>query len=65
MSRLGVAVIGAGYWGPNLVRNFHAAPDWDLHWVCDLDRERAERVAGRAPGSGSPATSMTCSTIRM
>ena len=24
--RLGVAVVGAGYWGPNLVRNFRAAP---------------------------------------
>ena len=27
---LGIAVIGAGYWGPNLVRNFRASPDWDL-----------------------------------
>ena len=27
---LGIAVIGAGYWGPNLVRNFGASPDWDL-----------------------------------
>jgi hypothetical protein len=30
MERLGVAVVGAGYWGPNLVRNFGASPDWDL-----------------------------------
>jgi predicted dehydrogenase len=50
MSRLGVAVIGAGYWGPNLIRNFHASPEWDLRWICDLDSERAERVAGGAPG---------------
>ncbi len=41
MSRLGVAVVGAGYWGPNLVRNFQASPGWDLRWVCDLDAERA------------------------
>jgi predicted dehydrogenase len=50
MSRLGAAVIGAGYWGPNLVRNFQASPDWDLRWVCDLDQERAERIAGHVPG---------------
>ena len=43
---LGVAVIGAGYWGPNLVRNFGASPDWDLRLVCDLDLDRARKVAG-------------------
>lgn len=41
-----VAVIGAGYWGPNLVRNFRNSPDWDLVAVCDLDAERAQRVIG-------------------
>ncbi|WP_454048561.1 Gfo/Idh/MocA family protein [Cellulomonas sp. Marseille-Q8402] len=43
---LRVAVIGAGYWGPNLARNFRTAPDWDLVAVCDLDAERARRVVG-------------------
>jgi predicted dehydrogenase len=43
---IGVAVIGAGYWGPNLVRNFLACPDVDLCWVADLDRERATRAVG-------------------
>ncbi|WP_285186823.1 Gfo/Idh/MocA family oxidoreductase [Rhodococcus sp. MEB041] len=47
MSRpYGVAVIGAGYWGPNLVRNFRNHPSWDLVAVCDRDRSRAERVVG-------------------
>jgi predicted dehydrogenase len=41
---LGVAVVGAGYWGPNLVRNFSASPDWRLRWVCDVDEGRARRV---------------------
>jgi|GEM_PF-6783836 len=27
---LKVAVIGAGYWGPNLARNFAMSTDWDL-----------------------------------
>ena len=63
MSRLGVAVIGAGYWGPNLVRNFQASPDWDLRWVCDLDRG-AGRARRRAGHQGRiTATSTTCSTI--
>jgi predicted dehydrogenase len=44
--RLGVAVIGAGYWGPNLVRNFRSSDDWELRAVCDLDLDRARRVAG-------------------
>jgi len=41
-----VAVIGAGYWGPNLVRNFRNSADWDLVAVCDLDAERAAKVIG-------------------
>ena len=43
---LGVAVVGAGYWGPNLARNFRTSDDWDLKVVCDLDQDRARRVAG-------------------
>ncbi|GHS87581.1 oxidoreductase [Actinomycetota bacterium] len=44
--QLRVAVIGAGYWGPNLARNFRTSPDWDLVAVCDLDAERARKVVG-------------------
>ena len=43
---LRVAVIGAGYWGPNLVRNFRVSPDWELVAVCDLDEARARKVVG-------------------
>jgi predicted dehydrogenase len=50
-ANLGVAVIGAGYWGPNLVRNFAASDDWDLVAVCDLDVDRAAKVAKAAPGA--------------
>lgn len=50
MKPLRVAVIGAGYWGPNLVRNFVAHPGWSLAWVCDVDLERASRAAGRYNG---------------
>lgn len=43
---IGVAVIGAGYWGPNLVRNFQSSSAFRLRWLCDLDVERAKRVLG-------------------
>ncbi|TFD91468.1 Gfo/Idh/MocA family protein [Cryobacterium serini] len=50
IAKLRIAVIGAGYWGPNLARNFDASPDWDLVAVCDRDRERAQLVADRHGG---------------
>lgn len=44
---IGLAVIGAGYWGPNLVRNAMATPELRLEWLCDLDEGRARTVLGR------------------
>ena len=44
---VGVAVVGAGYWGPNLVRNFMACPRTWLWTVCDIDLDRARQVVGR------------------
>jgi len=35
---LNVAVIGAGYWGKNLVRNFATTKRCSLKYVCDLDK---------------------------
>ena len=43
---LKVAVIGAGYWGPNLARNFKASPAWELCGIVDMDEARALQVAG-------------------
>jgi predicted dehydrogenase len=43
---IGIAVIGAGYWGPNLVRNAQATPGLKLRYLCDLDADRARRVLG-------------------
>ena len=50
--QLKVAVIGAGYWGPNLARNFTASPDWELAGIVDLD-QRQGRQARRRPGRRS------------
>ncbi len=42
----GIAIVGAGYWGPNLVRNVQATPGVRLEYLCDIDLERADRVLG-------------------
>ena len=46
MPELGVAVVGAGYWGPNLIRNFQQSADFRLHWLCDVQEDRARKVLG-------------------
>jgi hypothetical protein len=45
-----VAVIGAGYWGPNLVRNLIENPLCTDVTVCDVDAERLRRILRRYPG---------------
>jgi predicted dehydrogenase len=44
-----VGVIGYGYWGPNIVRNFAELPDARVARVADLDVERLARIGGRYP----------------
>lgn len=48
---VGVAVVGLGYWGPNLARNFSEIEGFALRRAVDLDLARAERVARRTPGA--------------
>ena len=45
-----VGVIGYGYWGPNLVRNFMAAPGSAVTRVCDLREERLTSLNKLYPG---------------
>src|SRR5437764_1746423 len=44
MKALRVGVIGCGYWGPNLVRNFARNPYSEVEAVCDMRYERAVQV---------------------
>jgi predicted dehydrogenase len=44
-----IGVVGLGYWGPNLARNFAALPGVDLRWLCDERPEMLERVAPSYP----------------
>ena len=46
---INVGVIGYGYWGPNLVRNFYANQDANVSKVCDLSKERLALVESGYP----------------
>src|SRR3989338_924316 len=39
-----VGIIGLGYWGPNLVRNFSKTKNCDMVLACDLDQDRLRRI---------------------
>ncbi|MEC9464444.1 MAG: Gfo/Idh/MocA family oxidoreductase [Myxococcota bacterium] len=47
----GIAVVGAGYWGPNLIRNFAANTKCEALWVCDKDAARLENIGRRFPAA--------------
>jgi predicted dehydrogenase len=44
-----VAVVGLGYWGPNLVRNLFELPAAEVDVVCDLRTDALEKIAKRYP----------------
>jgi predicted dehydrogenase len=37
---LNVGIIGCGYWGPNLIRNFNENPSTRIAYICDIDDQR-------------------------
>ena len=47
--RVRIAVVGLGYWGPNLVRNLHELPEADVALVCDTRREAVAGTTLRYP----------------
>jgi predicted dehydrogenase len=46
---MNVAIIGFGYWGPNLVRNFNSVSDCKVKYVCDFRAERLNIVSKQYP----------------
>jgi predicted dehydrogenase len=46
-----VGVVGLGYWGPNLARNFDRLPGADLRWICDASSAARERWAPQLAGA--------------
>jgi predicted dehydrogenase len=47
---LGIAVVGYGYWGPNLARNVIERSDLELRALCERDAARGEAFSARYPG---------------
>ena len=43
---INIAVVGCGYWGPNLIRNFSALSECAMKKVCDVDKGRLEHMRG-------------------
>ena len=46
---INVAIIGYGYWGPNLVRNFNAVEGCNVKWVSDLRQPRLDLITRQYP----------------
>src|SRR4051812_17337025 len=44
-----VGVVGCGYWGPNLMRNFRALPDCSLEMMCDVSEQRLKHLRSLYP----------------
>jgi len=44
-----VGVVGLGYWGPNLARNFAAIPGCEVRWLCDASAEARAKAARTLP----------------
>lgn len=42
-----VGIVGAGYWGPNLIRGFAETPGCELRYVCDLRQDLLGKIAKR------------------
>ena len=50
---VGIAVIGLGYWGPNLLRVLSDNLEAEVRWICDLDPDRLAKYRRRHPGARS------------
>jgi predicted dehydrogenase len=51
-----VGVVGLGYWGPNLARNFDKLPGAELRWICDSSDEARARWTPQFPGARETAS---------
>mgnify|MGYP000135477033 CR=1 FL=1 len=46
---IGIGVVGFGYWGPNLARNFDRLPGAELTWLCDASEDALARWSAAYP----------------
>jgi len=47
---INVCIIGYGYWGPNLCRNFSNANGYNLSTICDLNNQNLAKARKNYPG---------------
>lgn len=47
--QINVGVVGCGYWGPNLIRNFRSLPDCNLKVMCDVSESRLKHLNALYP----------------
>jgi predicted dehydrogenase len=52
-SPIGAAVVGCGYWGPNLARNISEHPQFRLQAVCDRDPSQLQTLGSRYPDAAA------------
>lgn len=45
-----VGIVGLGYWGPNLLRNFCTVPESKVVICCDISAERCQKISMSYPG---------------
>ncbi len=46
---MNIGIIGCGYWGPNLIRNFDALPSASLVYICDIDEGKLKTMKSNYP----------------
>jgi predicted dehydrogenase len=50
-----VGVVGLGYWGPNLARNFDELPEAELRFICDVSSDARARWGAQFPSARATA----------
>lgn len=51
LNKVGMAVVGLGYWGPNLARNISSSRKTQLLWLCDMDKKRLDQISAGYPAA--------------
>ncbi len=49
MEMITIAIVGCGYWGPNLIRNFNSLTDCKVKTICDTDDKRLSHLTNLYP----------------
>ena len=50
MEKIKIGIVGCGYWGPNLIRNFVESSKADVVCISDLKKDRLDRIEATYPG---------------